>query len=45
MGCLTLPFDKVPIKGNGFAFDAFHKLKILFLELDSRKYTLCFFPM
>ncbi len=44
MGCFTLPFDKVPIKGNGFVFDALHKLKMLFLELDSRKYTSFFFP-
>jgi hypothetical protein len=43
MGCFTLPFDKVPIKGNSFAFNAFHELKILFLELHSTKYTLCFF--
>jgi len=44
MGCLTLPFDKVLIKGNGFAFDALHKFKILFLELDNRQYTFFFLP-
>jgi hypothetical protein len=44
MVCLTLPFDKILVKGNDFAFNAFHNFKIIFLELDSKKYTLCIFP-
>jgi hypothetical protein len=43
MGCFTSPLDKVLV-GNYFSLDAFHKPRILLLELDSKIYTLCFFP-
>jgi hypothetical protein len=44
MGCLTSPLDKVFITNN-FSLNAIHKPKILFLELDTNKYTFFFLQL